>query len=506
MASVSSAVPRNPVLRRTVTSATVTDSESSAAVSPSDSPRPSPSSTSLSSLSSVDVAEKPTYSGLIDTYGNEFTPPDFTIKDIRDAIPKHCFERSAVTGYLYILRDLICLATTFLVFNNFVTPEYIPSTPVRALLWAGYTVLQGLFGTGIWVIAHECGHGAFSDSTLVNNITGWVLHSSLLVPYFSWQISHRKHHKATGNMERDMVFVPRTREQHATRVGRMAHELAELTEETPAYTLLMLIGQQLVGWPQYLLTNVTGHNFHERQREGRGKGKKNGYGGGVNHFDPRSPLYEAKDAKLIVLSDIGIAITATALVYLGNTFGWSNMAVWYFIPYLWVNHWLGTSSLVPQISWVLMLTLFRSQWPSLSFSTRTPLCPITRVTSGTLFGAPPRQSTARWDSSVATCCTASSRRTSCTTMSAAFPSTRPTRRPTPSAPSWASTTVPTRKMAPGGSSVPCGRAHACASGLSPAKGPRAPAKAFSSSATAMVWGLSRRLQRPSNTTRGGIEV
>ncbi|KND89987.1 Delta(12) fatty acid desaturase [Tolypocladium ophioglossoides CBS 100239] len=341
MASVSSAVARNPVLRRTATSATATDSESSAAVSPSDSPRPSASSTSLSSLSSIDVADaKPTYAGLVDTYGNAFTPPDFTIKDIRDAIPKHCLERSALTGYAYILRDMACIATTFLVFHNFVTPEYVPSTPLRALLWAAYTVLQGLFGTGLWVIAHECGHGAFSASRTVNDVTGWVLHSALLVPYFSWQISHRKHHKATGNMERDMVFVPRTREQHATRLGRLAHELAELTEETPAFTLLMLVLQQLVGWPNYLMTNVTGHDYHERQREGRGKGKKNGFGGGVNHFDPRSPLFEANDAKLIVLSDMGIGITAAALVYLGNAFGWYNLAVWYFMPYLWVNHWL----------------------------------------------------------------------------------------------------------------------------------------------------------------------
>ncbi|KAH7210134.1 hypothetical protein DER44DRAFT_314979 [Fusarium oxysporum] len=51
------------------------------------------SSTSLSSLSSVDANQaKPTHDRLLDTYGNEFTPPDFTIKDIRDAIPKHCFE------------------------------------------------------------------------------------------------------------------------------------------------------------------------------------------------------------------------------------------------------------------------------------------------------------------------------------------------------------------------------------------------------------------------------
>lgn len=348
----STAVPAtkgHPAMRRTITSTTV-DSDSSpptAAASPFDSPRTSASSTSLSSMSSLDAAvvNKAAYGNLVDTYGNPFEVPDYTIKDIRDAIPKHCFDRNGLLGLGYVFRDVACLAATFYLFHNLVTPETIPSTPVRVVLWGLYTFLQGLFGTGLWVLAHECGHGAFSPSKLYNNIVGWVLHSALLVPYFSWQMSHSKHHKATGHMERDMVFVPRTREQQATRLGKMIHELSELTEETPIYTLGMLIGQQVIGWPNYLLTNVTGHNYHERQREGRGKGKHNGYGGGVNHFDPRTPLFENKDAHLVVLSDIGIALTATALVYLGNNFGWSNMLVWYFLPYFWVNHWLGKFSL-----------------------------------------------------------------------------------------------------------------------------------------------------------------
>jgi len=292
-------------------------------------------------MASEDAPAAKQYGKLVDTYGNEFKVPDFTIKDIRDAIPKHCYERSAVRSLGYVARDMVYLATTFYLWNKFVTPEYVPSQALRVVLWGVYTFLQGLFGTGLWVLAHECGHGAFSPSQKLNDFVGWVLHSALLVPYFSWQLSHSKHHKATGNLERDMVFVPRTREQQASRIGRLTHELSELTEETPIYTLIHLLGQQLIGWWNYLLTNVTGHNNHERQREGRGKGKKNGWGGGVNHFDPRSPLYENRDAMSIVLSDVGLAITISALVYLGKTFGWSNMFVWYFIPYMWVNHWLG---------------------------------------------------------------------------------------------------------------------------------------------------------------------
>ncbi|KAH6615493.1 delta-12 acyl-CoA desaturase [Chaetomium sp. MPI-SDFR-AT-0129] len=339
-ATTSSAPAANkPFLRRNITSATL-DSDSSAVVSPSDSPRPSPSTTSLSSLASDEASAPTKYGKLVDTYGNEFKVPDFTIKEIRDAIPKHCYERSAVRSLAYVARDFVYLGTTFYLWNTYVTPEYVPSQPLRVALWGLYTFLQGLFGTGVWVLAHECGHGAFSPSQKLNNFVGWVLHSALLVPYFSWQLSHSKHHKATGNMERDMVFVPRTRDQFASRVGRLVHEISELTEETPIYTLIHLLGQQLIGWWNYLLTNVTGHNNHEKQREGRGKGKKNGWGGGVNHFDPRSPLYENRDASSILLSDLGLAITISGLVYLGKTFGWSNMFVWYFLPYVWVNHWL----------------------------------------------------------------------------------------------------------------------------------------------------------------------
>lgn len=335
--------PQNPVLRRSVTTDSVPSSSApSVAVSPTDSPSQSRSVTSLSSLGSTDEVEvKQVGNKLVDSYGNEFELPDYTVKQLWDAIPAHCFERSYVRSFGYVARDLALLAGTFYAANKYVTPEYIPSTAVRAGLWAGYTFVQGLFGTGLWVLAHECGHQAFSPSKLVNDTVGWICHSALLVPYFSWKISHGKHHKATGNMERDMVFVPKTREVYSSRVGKLAHELAELTEETPIATAIHLFFQQLGGWPMYLLTNVTGHNNHHKQSEGKGKGKQNGFWSGVNHFNPSSPLYEKKHESLILLSDLGIGITATALYYVGSNFGWSNLFVWYFLPYLWVNHWLG---------------------------------------------------------------------------------------------------------------------------------------------------------------------
>jgi omega-6 fatty acid desaturase (delta-12 desaturase) len=79
--------------------------------------------------------------------------------------------------------------------------------------WQVYALAAGLVGTGLWIVAHECGHQAFSTSKSLNNAVGWVLHSALGVPYHSWRISHAKHHAATSHCTRDEVYVPRTRSE-----------------------------------------------------------------------------------------------------------------------------------------------------------------------------------------------------------------------------------------------------------------------------------------------------
>lgn len=324
-----------------------------------------------------DAIKQSTDSKMIDTYGNTFEIPDFTIKQIRDAIPAHCYERSGARGLAYVARDMLYLSVVFAFYYHFVTSEYVPSTLLRGALWAVYTVIQGMTATGIWVLAHECGHQSFSPSKILNDTVGFILHSALLVPYFSWKISHGKHHKATGHMERDMTWAPKTRDYYASRVGSLAHELHELTEETPIATAIHLVLQQLIGWPLYLVTNATGHNFHERQSEGRGKGKKNGLFGGVNHFNPSSPLYESREAKYILMSDIGLLIAGTVLYFLVQKFGVYNMAVWYFIPYLWINHWLGKLSKF--ICILEPLTSLQSQLHSFSTLIRPYLIMTTRL-------------------------------------------------------------------------------------------------------------------------------
>ena len=103
-------------------------------------------------------------------------------------------------------------------------------TAAHFTLWSIYAFFVGLFGTGLWIIAHECGHQAFSESKTLNNAVGWVLHSayvsfsavilhevhsinSLGIPYHSWRISHAKHHASTSHLTQDQVYVPWTRSE-----------------------------------------------------------------------------------------------------------------------------------------------------------------------------------------------------------------------------------------------------------------------------------------------------
>lgn len=53
----------------------------------------------------------------------------------------------------------------------------------RVALWAMYSFWTGLYATGLWIIAHECGHQAFSESKTINNTVGWILHSSYVLLY-----------------------------------------------------------------------------------------------------------------------------------------------------------------------------------------------------------------------------------------------------------------------------------------------------------------------------------
>ncbi|RKF56086.1 Oleate hydroxylase FAH12 [Golovinomyces cichoracearum] len=269
----------------------------------------------------------------VDLNGKPFELSNFTMKEIYDAIPPHCFKPSTIRSLAYVVRDYLYLSTLVYIAVTYI--PLIPYAPLRFLAWTAYTVLQGFVFTGIWILAHECGHGAFSKSKKLNWTLGLILHSFLLVPFHSWRITHSQHHKGTGNLERDTAFVPSLREEWIqAKLGKKAREnlveFAELAEDSPIAALWHDIVHQLFGWPGYLLCNLTG------QKYGGAKGLR------ISHFyfGKDSVFYKENELGLIMLSDVGVAIMIAILFVLGQIFGSWNVCILWGVPWLWVNNWI----------------------------------------------------------------------------------------------------------------------------------------------------------------------
>lgn len=63
------------------------------------------------------------------------------------------------------------------------------------------TPLAGLFLLRLFIIQHDCGHGAFLRGRSGNDWIGRALGVFTLTPYDCWRRSHALHHAATGNLD-----------------------------------------------------------------------------------------------------------------------------------------------------------------------------------------------------------------------------------------------------------------------------------------------------------------
>jgi len=218
--------------------------------------------------------------------------------------------------------DLVAIVALFYGASSFNNSEFGKNGSWWSviLFWNAYWFTQGAFMTGVWVVAHECGHQSFSKWKLVNDTFGWFLHSALLVPYHSWRISHGQHHKSTSHMERDQVFVPKTR----TQVVGQEKDVHNVIAESPLAALIQIVVMLTLGWPFYLATNAWGQDFGRR----------------ANHFEPSAPMFKPTQKFEVLISDAGILLVLGVIGYFSYTTSFITMLKYYGMPYLWVNFWL----------------------------------------------------------------------------------------------------------------------------------------------------------------------
>jgi fatty acid desaturase len=231
---------------------------------------------------------------------------EITKASLKECIPAHCFKRSYTRSLGHLAWDVSVFFLT-LWSIHWATARLPTLAAVPA--WIVYWWYQGVNTTALWVLAHECGHGGFSESQVLNDCVGFILHSSLLTPYFSWAITHAKHHHYTNHMTMGETWVP----DRATDENKVARVAAK----TPLATSIRIGVVAVLGWYFYLLVNATGAaaNF------------------GQSHFNPRSrALFKPKDAMWVRLSTIGFLCGISAIGVATRTWGLAEVVRSYLIP------------------------------------------------------------------------------------------------------------------------------------------------------------------------------
>ena len=247
-----------------------------------------------------------------------------TLKEFQDVIPDHYFKASTKTSLRYLFQSFFIQA--FVVAVGLSIPFTLKMFPI----WILYAFISGTTAMGFWVIAHECGHGAFSKNKTLETLIGYTLHSLLLVPYFSWQRSHAVHHRFTNNVTNGETHVPLVVNGNGVteKVGGSKELAFSRSLGKTKYGILQLILHLILGWPAYLLNGSTGGIKY----------------GTSNHFWPTTPfskaLWPSIWAKKVWISDIGVLLTILGLILLVSSYGIFPILAMYIGPLLVVNCWL----------------------------------------------------------------------------------------------------------------------------------------------------------------------
>jgi acyl-lipid omega-3 desaturase len=187
--------------------------------------------------------------------------------------------------YLYFFRDIIMLYIIHTLIYNLNIYQYI-KIPI-------YAICQGTIGCAIFLIAHDCGHNAFSNYKLINFIIGLISNTFFLTPYYSWRLGHQNHHINVQDINKDEVYYPYENEHN--------------------YIVYIPFG-----WLWYIIL-------------GRGSRGSQGY----SFFNLNNPMYNTKKKKQKVLVSI---LSLAVFIILGFFYVPIQFIIKYYLPTVWVHN------------------------------------------------------------------------------------------------------------------------------------------------------------------------
>ncbi len=155
----------------------------------------------------------------------------------------------------------------------------VPFVLLWLLMWFalkigyGFYLIMAVPAAGLLVrlfmIQHDCGHGAFFRHRFVNDWVGRVLSVLTLTPYDFWRRTHAVHHATSGNLDKrgmgDIDTLTVDEYQALSRWGRVRYRIYRhpvvMFGLGPAYLFFLQyrlpIGLMRGGWRPWLSTMIT---------------------------------------------------------------------------------------------------------------------------------------------------------------------------------------------------------------------------------------------------------
>ncbi|MDJ1184760.1 fatty acid desaturase [Roseofilum casamattae] len=129
--------------------------------------------------------------------------PNLRLRDVLNTLPKEVFVKNSRKAWSAVAINLALVGLGWWALA--IAPWYC-----LPFLW----VFTGTAVTGLFVIAHDCGHRSFSNKTWVNDLVGHLVLIPCIYPFHSWRIKHNIHHKYTNHLEIDNAWKAYTQEEY----------------------------------------------------------------------------------------------------------------------------------------------------------------------------------------------------------------------------------------------------------------------------------------------------
>jgi len=160
----------------------------------------------------------------------------------------------------------------------------------------------------------------FRKKKWANDLLGFILHTSVLVPYFSWQHSHFVHHSRTNHLTEGETHVPDTLE---TKSGQFYMKMRD-NIGSDAWAVFQMFIIFFIGWPMYLIFGSTG-------------GPKRGF---TSHFFVPNELFPRNKLLKVGVSNLGLFCVFYMLYVWAQNTSFAEVMALYVGPYLVTNMWL----------------------------------------------------------------------------------------------------------------------------------------------------------------------